>query len=105
VADEPAGGFRLTPRAETDIEDIWRHGATEWSPDQADRYVDGLVAVFDLLCAMPRLARERPEFTPPVRIHPTGPHLIVHRIADDHLDVLRVLGARRDWRKLSEDLE
>jgi len=39
------------------------------------------------------------------RPRPTGPHLIVHRIADDHLDVLRVLGARRDWRKLSEDLE
>jgi len=104
VTDE-ASGVRLTPRAEADLEDIWRYSAAEWSPDQADRYIDGLVAVFDLLCAMPRIARERPEFVPPVRIHPTGPHLVIYRVAEGHLDILRVLGARQDWQALLRALE
>lgn len=97
--------LRLTPRAETDLEDIWRRGAAEWSPDQADRYIDGLAAVFDLLCAMPGIGRERMEFTPPVRIHPSGSHLIIYRTVDDRLDVLRILGGRQDWQRLLEVLE
>lgn len=98
-------GLRLRPRAEADLEDIWQYGAAEWSAEQADRYIDGLAAVFDLLCAMPVIARERAEFTPPVRIHPTGLHLVIYRIADDHLDILRVLGGRQDWQKVLEALD
>jgi toxin ParE1/3/4 len=105
MADELTGGVRLTPRAEADLEDIWRYGAAEWSPDQADRYIDGLAAVFDLLSAMPRLAREHTEFAPPVRIHPSGPHLVIYRISGNHLDVLRILGGRQDWQKLLKALE
>jgi len=104
VADELAG-VRLTPRAEADLEEIWRYGAAEWSPEQADRYIDGMAAVFDLLRAMPRIARERTDFTPPVRIHPTGPHLVIYHIAAPHLEILRVLGGRQDWQKLLEMLD
>ena len=102
---EELAEVRLTPRAEADLEDIWRYGAAEWSPEQADLYIDGLVAVFDLLRAMPGIARERPEFTPPVRLHPTGPHLVIYRIAAPHLEILRVVGGRQDWQKLMEALE
>lgn len=87
------------------MEDIWLYGAAEWSPEQADRYIDGILAVFDLLCAMPELARERTEFVPPVRIHPSGSHLIVYRTMGDHLDVLRILGGRQKWQRLLEVLE
>ena len=87
------------------MEDIWLYGAAEWSPEQADRYIDGIVAVFDLLCAMSELARERAEFVPPVRIHPSGSHLIVYRTMGDHLDVLRILGGRQNWQRLLEVLE
>lgn len=102
---EECYSLRLTPQAEGDMEEVWLHGAAEWSPEQADRYVDGITAVFDLLCAMPGIARERPEFNPPVRIHPSGAHMIVYRIVGDQLDVLRILGGRQDWRRLLEILE
>lgn len=105
MGSEHSYTLRLTPQAETDLEDIWLHGATEWSPEQADRYIDGFMAVFSLLSAMPTVARERTEFIPPVRIHPTGSHLIIYRTEGDHLDVLRILGGRQDWRRLWEMLE
>lgn len=94
----------LTPQAEGDMEEIWLHGAAEWSPEQADRYVDGITAVFELLCAMQGIARERPEFNPPVRIHPYGAHLIIYRTIEDRVEVLRTLGGRQNWSVLIEML-
>lgn len=46
---------------------------------------------------MPEMARERGEFDPPVRIHPSAEHLIITRIEGNHLAILRVLGAGQDW--------
>ncbi|MFG6511821.1 MULTISPECIES: type II toxin-antitoxin system RelE/ParE family toxin [unclassified Sulfitobacter] len=48
------GGWQLRPAARSDLADIWRYGATTWGADQADRYADGLFAVFDLLAAFPK---------------------------------------------------
>lgn len=86
------------------MEEIWLHGAAEWSPEQADRYVDGITAVFELLCALPRIARERLEFNPPVRIHPSGAHMIIYRTIEDRVEVLRILGGRQNWSVLIEML-
>lgn len=98
--------LRLMPQAEADLEKVWHYGASEWSADQADRYVDGLMAVLNLLCDMPGIARERMEFIPTVRIHPSGSHLIIYRLEEGgYLDVLRILGGRQDWQKLLEVLE
>ena len=98
--------LRLTPRAEADLEEVWLYGASEWSADQADRYVDGLVSVLNLLCDMPGIARERTEFYPPVRIHPSGSHLVIYRLDDGgFLDVVRILGGRQDWHRLLEGLD
>ena len=49
---------------------------------------------------MPFLARERREFTPPVRIHPSGKHLVVYRVEAEELLVIRVLGGQQDWQSL-----
>lgn len=92
--------YHLTPAAEADLEEIWRYSARTWSPDQADRYTDGLVAAFEMLLALPGIARERPEFDPPVRIHPVAQHVIVCRIEDGRLIILRILAARQDWQAL-----
>lgn len=46
---------------------------------------------------MPTLARERPEFAPPVRIHTHDSHLIVCTMTDNDALILRVLGGRQDW--------
>jgi toxin ParE1/3/4 len=89
--------YRLAPRAVADLDDIWRFSAETWSIEQADRYIDELVRVFEMIAAMPTLARERCELHPPVRIHVHGRHLIVYTIAEDHVAILRLLGARHDW--------
>ena len=94
------GDYRLAPAAATDLEDIWRYTARNWSVEQADRYTDALEAAFDTLLAMPEIARERRAFDPPVRVHPSAQHLSVYRIEAGHLVILRVLGGRQSWQAL-----
>lgn len=92
--------YRLTPAAQDDLEDIWLYTLQQWTIGQADRYTDILEDTFDRLLFMPEMARERPEFDPPVRIHPSAAHLIIYRIERDHLVILRVLGAGQDWQAI-----
>ncbi len=87
----------LTPAAQSDLEAIWLYSAETWSPNQADRYLDGLARSMETLCELPEIARLHPEFAPSVRIHPSAKHLIIYRHESDDLIVLRVLAARQDW--------
>ncbi len=89
--------LRLTPAAERDLEAIWAYTVETWSEAQAEQYLDLLSASFERLTLFPHLARERTEFTPPVRIHQSAAHVIVYRAEADHLAVIRVLGGRQDW--------
>lgn len=86
----------ILPAAETDISDIWHHGAGNWGIEQADRYADGLFALFDLLAEFPEMARERGEFSPPVRIHASGVHLVIYRLEGQGVEIIRILHAHQN---------
>lgn len=88
--------WRLRPAAEFDLADIWRYGAERWGPDQADRYADGLFAVFDLLADFPEMARLQDAFDPPVRLHPSRAHLVIYREDGRGVEIIRVLHAARN---------
>jgi toxin ParE1/3/4 len=97
--------YRLTPSAIADLEEIWRYTAEHWSIDQAERYADSFSQSFETLLRMPKIARERQEFTPPVRLHRSGQHLIVYRIEAGHILVIRILGGRQDWAAILKALD
>lgn len=85
------GRFVLGPAARADLARIWKDGAEKWGAVQADRYADGLFSLFDLLVEFPELSRERLEFTPPVRIHPSGAHLVIYRLEGQGVEIIRIL--------------
>jgi toxin ParE1/3/4 len=91
-----ASRWTLRPAADADLSDIWQRSAERWGVGQAERYIDGLFAVFDLLAEYPELARERPDFVPPVRVHPVGSHLVIYRVEDLTVEIIRVLHARQN---------
>lgn len=92
--------YRLAPRALADLEAIWRYSAETWPATQADRHIDALTRIFETIAALPGLAREYREFTPPVRIHTHENQLIVYTVAEDHVAILRLLGGQQDWLSL-----
>ncbi len=90
--------FSLSAEAEEDIVAIAEQGLRTFGTVVAKRYHDELFAVLDLIAATPRLARERDEISPPVRIHPFKAHLVVYRINDDEsVFVIRIRHGHEDW--------
>lgn len=89
--------YRTTRQADRDIVDIYLWGCREWGQPQAERYHEGLSAVFDLIADNPRMARERFEVDPPVRPHPYQSHLIAYLLDDNGVLIVRILHGRQDW--------
>lgn len=97
--------YRLTPAAKRDLEDIWLYTMQNWSIQQADRYIDILDDTFDRLLFMPEMARNRPEFDPPVLIHPSAEHQIVYHIEGHVLVISRILGSGQNWQAILRALD
>jgi len=97
--------YKLTAKAQQDLEQIWLYGAKTWSASQADQYIDDLALVFEMLVAMPAMARERKEFTPPVRIHVHRKNLVIYTIVEDYILIIRILAGQQDWRIILETLD
>lgn len=86
---------RLTPLAETDIEEIWVYTYEHWSLEQAEHYVGELVAAFERLARgdwIGRPSRARDDY----RRYLVGSHVVFYRETTDTLDVIRVLHQRMD---------
>ena len=90
-------GWRLAPKAQDDLSDIWNFGAERWSEDQADAYGRDLARLFGTLARHPRIARERPGLPEGVRVHPYRAHMIFYRVDGDGIEILRIGHGRSDW--------
>lgn len=90
--------FLLSHEAEEDIIGISEDGIRLFGAAQARKYHDDLFAAFELIASNPRIARERHELSPPVRIHPFKAHLIIYMVRDDNsVFVIRVRHSHEDW--------
>jgi len=90
--------FRLSLAAEEDIIGIAEQGIRLFGPIQARNYHDELFAIFNLIAAYPRMARERMELSPPMRIYPFKAHLVVYRVEESgDVLIVRIRHAHEDW--------
>ncbi len=89
--------YRFTRRAAADLQHIFIEGVTQFGLAQAERYHKRLRHVFELLAGNPEMARERPELSPPARVHPCGSHIIIYVVDDRGVLVVRVRHGREDW--------
>jgi toxin ParE1/3/4 len=91
-------GYSLSRKAEEDILGIYFDGIQHFGLMQADRYHRQLEEVFEFLAENPRVARERTEITPPVRIHPFRAHLVVYLVDEsEQVFIVRVRHGHEDW--------
>lgn len=90
--------FSLSVQAEEDIVSIAEEGIRIFGAMVAQQYYDELYALLELIAANPKMARQRQEISPPVRIHPFKAHLIVYRISEDgSVFVIRIRHGHEDW--------
>ena len=90
---------KKTARADEDLIDIYIYGSQNFGQSKAENYFAEITQTFLFLAENPLASNERQEFTPPVRIHPYGKHLIVYTIEDDFILIVRVLHQRMDIKK------
>ncbi len=84
-----------TRRARLDLLDIWRHVAVD-DPDAADRLLDALDARCARLAEHPHLGPSRDDIRLGLRYLVEGEYLILYRIVDEGVEIVRVVHARRN---------
>lgn len=87
---------RFTTQAETDIINGYLYGLERFGREQAEKYEKDLRDIIDVIAANPRIAAERPEFRPPVRIHHHAKHYIVYLVRDPDIVIVRILREEAD---------
>ncbi len=87
--------YRLTRRARRDILAIWVYIA-ENNESAADRFVDLLTHHFAILGKNPYSGRDRQDLRRGYRSFPVGQYLILYRVAEPGVEIMRVLHGRRD---------
>lgn len=88
--------FRVSNEVGNDILGIGRYTQKKWGAAQRRSYLSGLDRKFSEIARNPKLAAERIEFEPPVRIQHYEKHLIVYVIDDVGAFIIRVLHESMD---------
>ncbi len=88
--------YRLSRRAELDLEDIFDHTVTHWSFEQANRYISDIRAALAGLVEGIKIGRKRPDVAKGYLCYLVGAHLIIYRVEDEIVRVVRVLHASMD---------
>ena len=92
---ERSSRYRLTPLAESDLEEIWLYTLRTWSREQADSHFRTLLATFEGLAVGTKTGR-------PVEIregylkYNVGSHIVFYRRAGQTTDIIRILHQRMD---------
>lgn len=88
--------YRLTPQAEADLIDIGDFIASD-NPKAAIGFIAEIEKACALLGGEPLLGRTRPEITPDARSWVVGKYLILYRLRERGVEIIRVV---RDARRL-----
>ena len=93
---------RVAPEAEADLDDIWCYIARKsGSLEIADRFTEFLSDRFYLLANHPYIGRRRDhELRPGLRSFPVRDYIILYRIEEDVVLILRVLHGSRGIKAL-----
>ena len=91
--------FVLSPRAQTDIEEIWDCTAAHWNVGQAEAYIRQIQAAIDAIAAAPQVARSCNEIRLGYWEYPAGSHVIFFRLIPDGIDIVRILHSRMDFER------
>ena len=88
--------YRLSPLAESDLDEIWLHVAQDTSLAAADRLIDEIVERFDLLSRYPGAGRLREDIAPEIRSFPVQNYIIYYSQETARVLIARVLHGSRD---------
>jgi toxin ParE1/3/4 len=90
-----ANKFRKLPQADLDLDSIWAFIAAD-SVTAANKLIERIGGVFEMLVESPLAGRERTELRSDLRSFPVGNYIIFYRPLPDGVEVVRVMNGRQD---------
>jgi toxin ParE1/3/4 len=89
----------FTRAAREDLIAIWAHIAKD-SPQAADRVLDRLEEAANRLADTPQIGPARDDIRPGLRYFVCGPYLLLYRIREGGIEIVRAVHGRRDLKGL-----
>jgi toxin ParE1/3/4 len=89
----------FTEAALEDLRAIRAYTLEHWAAPQEQRYLDSLWEKFEAIAADPARYRLRHDLFPGCRTAAQGKHVILFRIGQDSLEIVRVLHAAMDFKR------
>ena len=91
---------RVAPLGRLDVRAIRQYTLDTWGEEQGDAYLASPNEVLRRVGEFPSLRRPRDDVRPVLRAFTFGQHVILYRVEDDEVIVLRVVHARQDISRL-----
>jgi toxin ParE1/3/4 len=85
---------RLSPRARLDFIDILRYTGESWGKDQLVTYRDKINEALQAVSRNPLLGHSREDLPSTYLTYLVGSHIIVYRIFENYIGVVRILHQR-----------
>lgn len=89
--------YRLSPAAQSDIDEIWNYSAENWGEDRADKYIHDLTGVLEKLASGKRRGHSCDHIRLGYFKYPSQSHIIFYKINGETVDVIRILHQRMDF--------
>jgi toxin ParE1/3/4 len=91
-------GHLRSLQADSDLDNIWYYVASEsGSAEIADRLIDSITDRFFILSKYPNIGRRRDnDLAPGLRSFPVGAYLVLYRLQNEDVHILRVLLGSRN---------
>lgn len=95
-------GYKLSAKAEEDLENIWLYTLDTWSLEQADRYVNLILDEFEYLADNPDAGKDYNHIKRNYRGSKVKSHIIFYKTTkgQNEVEIIRVLHQRMDIESL-----
>lgn len=85
---------KLSRKARQDFIDILRYTGETWGPNQLEVYRDKIDEALQAIGRNPELGHTREDLPPTHRAYLVGAHVVVYRLEDQGIGVVRILHQR-----------
>lgn len=86
---------KLTPKASQDLEDIWYYGCLHFGEEQADRYINQISGIFQVMSDN-NIGTPRPELGEDICALPVERHMLYFIQTDKDIIIIRILSQYQD---------
>lgn len=87
----------LSPRAQSDVREIWAYSRDRWGDKQAETYVRQIQSGLRTLATNPRRGRPCDHIRAGYFRFSVEQHVVFYRLTEEAIDVVRILHQRMDF--------